>query len=314
VSHTNMAAGASHTPPHLSLIPIEVLHGFIDLLSHPHARDTIIGTSAVNALLTAELVEQVTRIADWHKRVGHFFIGDDVVREAAAPAASSTKPAPYGGSAPAAAPAPAPAPAPSAGATAAAPAHAAQPHAVPGAASATLTPFLTGLNSMVLNQLALRDALIAGLRADLTTAQSDVADLKTKHAVMMTQIGGLQTQVNGQIDLTTKQGTTLAQATDDITGLQSLQGDLTNRTSALHTDVASARGQLEPLMSRVDQMTVDLARHDQMIVEIARDAAEAAANPTTEVLIVEERTVEPPDQSEDTPEDNPRGRRPGRRP
>jgi hypothetical protein len=309
VSQNNSATGASHTPSHLSLIPIEVLRGFIELLSHPHARDTIIGTSAVHALLTAELVEQVTRIADWHKRVGHFFLGADAVAAEATASGSSTPPASSVGSAPAA-----PTPAPSGGATTAGPAHTVPAHTVPGAAAGALTPFLAGINSVVLSQLALRDTLIAGLRADLTTAQSDIADLKTKHAVVMTQIGGLQTQLNGQIDLTTKQGATLTQAADDIAGLTSLQGDLTNRTSALHSELTSARGQLDPLVDRVDQMTVDLARHDQMIIEIARDAAEAAANPTTEVVIVEERNVEPPEPPEDTPEDNPRGRRPGRRP
>jgi hypothetical protein len=347
VSHTNPATGAStvppHAPSHLSLIPIEVLHGFIDLLSHPHARDTIIGTSAVNALLMAELVEQVTCIAHWHKRTGIFFLGPETAEappSTVPPGPISATPAP--GQAPAVAAA-----APVAGSSAAAgPAHTVLTHSVSGAAPGTLTPFQAVISSVVANQLALRDTLIAGLRTDLTTAQSALANLKTehattmsqlgglqnqvngqidlttkqaatmmsqigdlqaKHAAMTSQIGGLQTQVNGQVDLTTKQTATLAQATHDITGLQSVQGDLTHQTSTLHNDLASVRGQLEPLTGRVEQMAFDLARHHEMILEVARDAA-AAATPT-EVVIVEERNAEPEDAPEDLP---PRGR-PGRR-
>ena len=260
---TTAAAPSTAAPPPspVSLIPIDVLHGFVDLLSQPHARDTIIGTAAVNALLTAELVAQVTRIAEWHKRTGMYVLGGETPT-----ASASTPPTGSGAAIPAAGSAPS-----------------AVTHPVSGAAPGMLTPFLADINTVVLNQLALRDTLIAGLRTDLTTAQSAVAGLKTEHAAMM------------------------AQMTEDIRGLRAAHGELTHQTSALRGDVASARAQIEPLVGRVEQMMFDLARQDVAIREIARDAASP-----TEVVIVQ-RDADPPESPEDTAEDHPRGGRPRRR-
>jgi hypothetical protein len=273
VSQTTEAAStatvASPAPPHLSLIPIDVLRGFVELLSHPHARDTIIGTSAVNALLTAELVEQVTRIAEWHKLNGRYFFDAGAGAGAAGSVAASgpatstsTSAAPAAGSGAA--------PDTSSGSTAAVgPALAVPAPLDSGPASTRLTPFMEDIHTVVLNQLALRDTLIAGLRADLTTAERHIADLK------------------------------------------SVQEDLTHQTSVLRTEVTSAHGQLEPLIGRVEQMVLDVARQDLAIQEIARNAA-ADSNPTA-VVIVEEREADPPESPEATAENNRRVRRQGRR-
>lgn len=292
-------------PPPISLIPIEVLKGFHELLSHPHHRDTIIGASAVNALLMAELVRQVACIAEWHNRTGQYFMG-------AGPSGSplSGPPGPLS-SGPSGPPSSGPSGPPSSG-TSGSPSHgplgspAVPAPVVSGSSPSTLTPFMADLNTVLLSQLALRDTLITGLQTDLGTAKSDIADLKTKHAELKTTVDGVQTQVNNQIDMVTKQGNTLGHATSDIVGLTSVQGDLSNLMSALRADVTSARGQLEPLVGRVEQMVFDLARQDVAIQEIARNAA-AAANAPPQVVVVEPRGAKPQDTPEDDAEINPRG-------
>ena len=143
---------------------------------------------------------------------------------------------------------------------------------------------MADISIVLLTQLAARDALISGLRTDLTTVQSNIVDLKTNHTT-------LAATVSGQVDLTTKQGATLGQATKDIAGLKSMQGDLSNVMSTLRNDVTSAHGQLQPLIGRVEQMALDLVRQDAAIHQITRGAA--TANNPTEVVIVEERNPLP---------------------
>ena len=184
-------------PPHLSLIPTEVLKGFIiELLRPVHTnRDTIIGTSAVNALLDGgtgrqggahRRVPQVHSGIFWCPHASGAPVGGPALRPprwrprarfpphpATAAAGSSAylrraRPPPLrqGPRRPTRSRrrVPAPAHSGSAGAASPGPASDVQSRAVSGAvAEHWLTPFMADINSIVLStQLVARDALISG--------------------------------------------------------------------------------------------------------------------------------------------------------
>jgi hypothetical protein len=273
---TSSAAAAKSTQSIISSIRTEVEEGLIELLRHAPNRGTIVGASAANALLVSELIRQVERIADWHNRVGKYFCEDGK--------SGSNLPDP----------------------PIKKPALAAEAPAASGPSPSMPTPFMADVQAVLLAQLAARDALITGLRTDLTAAQTNIVDLQTKHAALSTTVGGIQTDLatakpsisdlqtknaalaatvsDVQTDLATAKSSigdqqtkhaalaaTVSDVQTDLAMVKSSIGDQQTKHAALAATVSGVQTDLATAKSNIGDQQTDLVRQDAAIQEIGRE-------------------------------------------